>query len=215
MKITIIGAGNMGRGIGHRLITGGNEITIIDHNPESSKALVKELNAVAKNGGSASYASLENAELGDVVVLAVNYGANLDLAKQLGKKLDGKVVVDIANPMNQAYDGLATAPGTSSAEELAKVVTKGASVVKAFNTAFAGTLVAGNVGGTPLDIFLAGDDEAAKKKVAKLIEAGGLVSVDVGPLSCSRELEGLGLLGITLQMRHNLGFATGWKLTRP
>lgn len=215
MKITIIGAGNMGRGIGYRLMAGGNELTIIDHNPESSKALAKELNIIAKNGGSASDASLENAEMGDVVVLAVKYGTNLDLAQKLGKKLDGKVVVDIANPMNQTYDGLATAPGTSSAEELAKVAPKSASVVKAFNTTFAGTLVAGTIGGTPLDVFLAGDDEAAKKKVAKLIEAGGLVSVDVGPLSRSRELEGLGMLGITLQMRHNLGFATGWKLILP
>jgi len=154
-------------------------------------------------------------ELGDVVVLAVQYGINLELGKKLGKKLDGKVVVDIANPLNQTFDGLATAPGSSSAEELAKVVSSGAKVLKAFNTTFAGTLVAGNVGGTPLDVYIAGDDDAAKKTLSKLVSDGGLVAVDVGPLQRSRELEGLGFLGITLQMRHNLGFATGWKLIRP
>jgi NADPH-dependent F420 reductase len=215
MKITIIGAGNMGRGIGYRWVAGGNAVTVVDINPESSEALAKELRSVAKNGGSASSASLESAELGDVVVLAVNYGANFDVAKKLGKKLDGKVVVDIANALNPTYDGLVTAPGTSSAEELAKVVSSGAKVVKAFNTTFAGTLVAGNVGGIPLDVFIAGDDETAKKTVAKLITDGGLVAVDTGPLLRARELESLGLLGITLQMKNNFGFTTGWKLTRP
>jgi predicted dinucleotide-binding enzyme len=153
--------------------------------------------------------------MGEVVVLALSYGVNLAVAKQLGAKLDGKVVIDIANPLNATYDGLATAPGTSSAEELAKVVSSGAKIVKAFNTTFAGTLVAGNVGGIPLDVFIAGDDEAAKNTVSKLVTDGGLVAVDAGPLLRARELEGLGLLGITLQIRHNLGFTTGWKLIRP
>ena len=214
MKVTIIGAGNMGKGIGYRLAAGGHDLTVVDNNPESAEALVKELKGVAKKGTSVQSASLDNAELGDVVILAVWYGANLEVAKKLGSKLDGKVVVDIANPLNQTFDGLATAPGTSSAEELAKGIPN-AKVVKAFNTTFAGTLVAGNVGGTPLDVFIAGDDEAAKKTVEKLVRDGGLVPVDAGPLLRARELEALGLLGITLQVKHNLGFATGWKLIRP
>jgi NADPH-dependent F420 reductase len=214
MNVTIFGAGNMGRGIGTRLVAGGHAVTVVDNNPEAAEALVKELKAV-KSGAAAHAASADAVELGDVVVLAVAYGANLELAKKLGARLDGKVVVDIANPLNSTYDALATAPGTSSAEELAKVVPNGAKVVKAFNTTFAGTLVAGKVGSVPLDVFVAGDDEAAKKKVLKLVEDGGMVGVDAGPLLRARELESLGLLGITLQMRHNLGFSTGWKLTRP
>lgn len=215
MKITIIGAGNMGRGIGYRLIAGGNTLTIVDTNPEASETLAKELSGVAKNGGSATFSSLENAELGDVVVLAVQYGINIDLVTRLGKKLDDKVVIDIANPLTPSFDGLATKSGTSSAEEVARAASAGAKVVKAFNTTFAGTLVAGNVGGTPLDVFIAGDDEAAKQTVAGLVEKGGLVAVDTGPLMRARELEGLGFLGITLQIKHNLGFTTGWKLIRP
>lgn len=214
MKVTIIGAGNMGKGIGYRLAAGGNDITVVDKNPEAAEELVKELKGALKKGGSVRSAALENDPLGDVVVLAVWYGVNLELAKKLGSKLDGKVVVDIANPLNPTYDGLATAPGTSSAEEVAKLL-PGAKVVKAFNTTFAGTLMAGNVGGTPLDVFIAGDDESAKKTVEKLVTDGGLVAVDAGPLLRARELESLGLLGITLQVRHNLGFATGWKLIRP
>ena len=103
-----------------------------------------------------------DAELGDVVVLAVWYGTNLELAKQLGTKLAGKVVVDIANPLNSTYDGLATAPDSSSAEDLAKAIASGAKVVKAFNTTYAGTLLTGEVAGQPLDVFIAGDDADAK-----------------------------------------------------
>ena len=215
MKITVIGSGNMGRGIGYRLVAGGNDVTVVDRNLEAAETLAKELKGVAKNGSTVKSTPFEKVELGEVVVLAVWYGANLEVAKALGDKLKGKVVVDIANPLNSTYDGLVTAPGTSSAEELAKVVPAGAKVVKAFNTTFAGTLVTGNVGGTPLDVFVAGEDEAAKKTVLKLVAEGGLVGVDVGPLLRARELESLAFLGITLQMRHNLGFATGWKLIRP
>jgi NADPH-dependent F420 reductase len=215
MNVTIIGAGNMGRGIGTRMVSGGHSVTVVDQNAEAAENLATELRALSRGDAKVSTASLENVTPGDVVVLAVWYGVNMEVAKQLGDKLSGKIVVDIANPLNASFDGLATAPGTSSAEELVKSIAKGARVVKAFNTTFAGTLVNGNVSGTPLDVFIAGDDEEAKKVVAKLVEDGGLVAVDAGPLLRSRELEALGLLGITLQIKHNLGFTTAWKLVRP
>ena len=214
MNVTLIGAGNMGRGIGHRLVAGGNSVTLIDSNPEAAETLAVELRGVAKNGATVKTATLENVELGDVVVLAVWYGVNLDLVKKFGNKLAGKPVVDIANPLNSTFDGLATAPDTSSAEEVAGAVPAGTKVVKAFNTTFAGTLVDGQVGGQKLDVFIAGDDEDAKQIVSGLITDGGLVAVDAGPLHRARQLEGLGLLGITLQFKHNLGFTSGWKLTR-
>ena len=214
MNVTLIGAGNMGRGIGHRLVAGGNSVTLIDSNPEAAETLAVELRGVAKNGAIVKTATLENVEIGDVVVLAVWYGVNLELVNKFGNKLAGKTVVDIANPLNSTYDGLATAADTSSAEEVAKAVPAGTNVVKAFNTTFAGTLVDGQVGGQKLDVFIAGDDENAKQIVSKLITDGGLVAVDAGPLHRARQLEGLGLLGITLQFKHNLGFTSGWKLTR-
>ena len=138
-------------------------------------------------------------EFGDVVVFAVWYGTNLELAKQLGTKLAGKVVVDIANPLNSTYDGLATAPDSSSAEDLAKAIASGARVVKAFNTTYAGTLLAGQVAGQPLDVFIAGDDADAKAKVAQIVTDGGMRAVDTGPLSRARQIEGMQLLHIVTQ----------------
>ena len=199
MNITIIGAGNMGRGIGTRAVAGGHSVTFVDANPEVAEKTAADVKAAAKNGAKVSAASLGDVQLGDVVVLAVWYGVTLDLAKQLGSRLAGKVVVDIANPLNSTYDGLATAPDSSSAEDLAKVVAPGTKVVKAFNTTYAGTLVAGQVAGQPLDVFIAGDDADAKAKVAQIATDGGLRPVDAGPLSRARQIEGMQLLHIVTQ----------------
>ena len=199
MNITIIGAGNMGRGIGTRAATGGHSVTFVDANPEVAEKAATDIKAAAKKGAKVSAASLGNVELGDVVVLAVWYGTNIEIAKQLGTKLAGKVVVDIANPLNATYDGLATAPDSSSAEDLAKAIAAGAKVVKAFNTTFAGTLLAGSVAGQPLDVFIAGDDADAKSKVSQLVTDGGMRAIDAGPLHRARQIEAMQLLQITLQ----------------
>ena len=208
MNVTIIGAGNMGRGIGTRVVAGGHAVTFVDANPETAEKVAADVRA-ARKGAKVSVASLGNAELGDVVVLAVWYGTNIEIVKQLGSKLAGKVVVDIANPLNSTYDGLATAPDSSSAEDVAKVIASGAKVVKAFNTTFAGTLLAGKVAGQPLDVFIAGDDADAKAKVAQLVKDGGLRPIDTGPLSRARQIEAMQLLHITLQ--NTLG--TNWGST--
>ncbi len=199
MNVTIIGAGNMGRGIGTRFVAGGHSVTFVDANPEVAEKAVADLKSAAKNGAKISSASLGDAQLGDVVVLAVWYGTNIEIVKQLGDKLAGKVVVDIANPLNSTYDGLATAPDSSSAEDVAKAIASGAKVVRAFNTTFAGTLLAGQVAGQPLDVFIAGDDADAKDKVAQLAKDGGMRPVDAGPLNRARQIEGMQLLHIVLQ----------------
>jgi NADPH-dependent F420 reductase len=209
MNVTIIGAGNMGRGIGTRLAAGGHSLTFVDTSPETAEKTAAEVRASAKKNVKVSTASLGSAELGDVVVLALWYGTNIEIAKQLSAKLAGKVVVDIANPLNSTYDGLATAPDSSSAEDVARAIASGAKVVKAFNTTYASTLLAGEVAGQPLDVFIAGDDTDAKSKVAELVRDGGMRPIDTGPLSRARQIEGMQLLHITLQ--NTLG--TNWGST--
>ena len=199
MNVTIIGAGNMGLGIGTRLVAGGHSVTFVDASPETAEKTAAQVKATAPKGARVSTASLGEAELGDVVVLAVWYGTNIEIARQLGTKLAGKVVVDIANPLNSSFDGLATAPDSSSAEDVAKAIASGAKVVKAFNTTYAGTLVAGQVAGQPLDVFIAGDDEDAKNKVAELVKDGGMRPIDTGPLSRARQIEAMQFLHIVTQ----------------
>jgi NADPH-dependent F420 reductase len=212
MQVTVIGAGNMGRGVGHRLVAGGHDVTVVDRDPEEAGRLAEELRGAAQ-GGATVEAAGPGAELrGEVVILAVYYPGDIEIVREQGERLAGKVVVDISNPLNQTFDSLATTPGTSAAEEVAASAPAGARVVKAFNTTFAGTLVEGQVAGQPLDVFIAGDDEEAKETVAQLVRDGGLRAIDVGPLERARQLEGLGFIGITLQQPLGLNFRSAWKL---
>jgi 8-hydroxy-5-deazaflavin:NADPH oxidoreductase len=207
MKVTIVGAGNMGRGVGTRAVAGGHQVEIVDHDPDEARELAKDL------GGSAMALEPGAPFGGEVVVFAVYYPGIKDAVRQYADQLAGKVVVDITNPVDtQTWDSLATAPGSSSAEETQQLVPQGTPVVKAFNTTFAGTLVAGQVDGQQLDVLIAGDDEAAKLKVAQLASDGGLRPVDIGPLRRAQQLEQLGFLHIAVQQPRNLGFASAIKL---
>jgi NADPH-dependent F420 reductase len=207
MKVTIIGAGNMGRGIGTRLVAGGNEVQLVDRDPEEARALAAEL-------GDAATASSPGDEItGEVVVLALYYGSVPEAVEQYREQLAGKVVVDITNPVElSTFDGLATPPGTSAAEEIAGLLPEGTPVVKAFNTTFARTLAAGEAGGQQLDVLIAGDDEEAKGQVAALVEAGGLRPIDVGPLRRAQQLEQLGFLHMSVQESLGAGFGSTVKL---
>jgi len=212
MNITIIGPGKMGRAIGTRAVAGGHSVTFVGKTPESAKAAAEEVKASAKQGAKVSIANLGDGELGDVVILALWYGSNIEVAKQLGAKLRGKTVVDIANPLNATYDGLATAPDSSSAEDVAKAVDSEAKVVKAFNTTYAGTLLSGEVDGEPLDVFIAGDDADAKSKVAQLVKDSGMRPVDTGPLNRARQIEGMQLLHIVTQSTLGTNWASAIKI---
>jgi 8-hydroxy-5-deazaflavin:NADPH oxidoreductase len=203
MKVTIIGAGNMARGVGTRVLAGGNELEVVARDPSAGQAVVDEL-----GGGSVS-----DSVNGDVVVLAIPYGAAADVVGTYGDQLDGKVVVDVTNPVDwSTFEGLVTPSDSSAAEEIAKLVSGGTSVVKAFNTTFASTITAGGAGGQTLDVLLAGDDADAKEKVAAVVEAGGLRPLDVGPLRRARQLEQLGFLHMAAQEPIGGGFGTALKL---
>jgi 8-hydroxy-5-deazaflavin:NADPH oxidoreductase len=147
----------------------------------------------------------------EVVVLAVYFPDAMAAVESYGDALAGKTIIDVSNPVNETYDDLVTPPDGSAAQELAARA-GGAKLVKAFNTTFANTLNEGRVGGQPLDVFLAGDDEDAKATVATLVEDGGLRPVDAGPLRRARELEAAGLLHMSVQGTLGTGFGSALKI---
>ncbi|MFF9808378.1 NADPH-dependent F420 reductase [Streptomyces coeruleorubidus] len=199
-----------------RALAGGHTGTLTAKDPAKAARLADELSA--QSGAEAAvHAGDDSAvDAADIVVLAVPFTAAKELAAAYGARLSGRVLVDISNPVNASLDALVVAPGTSAAEEIAQVAAPGTRVVKAFNTTFATTLVAGQVGGTTLDVFIAGDDETARKQVADLVTSGGLNPVDVGALKHARELEGFQLLHMALQIRDGgHGWASAVKLIAP
>jgi predicted dinucleotide-binding enzyme len=202
----------MGRGIATRLLDGGAEVQILAPTLEHATSLADELRGP---GRSVSGGGVDEPITGDVVVVATPYDAALQFVKARAQDLAGKVIVDITNPVDWAtFDGLATPPDSSAAEEIAKLV-PGSSVVKAFNTTFAGTLFTGQVAGSRLDVLMAGDDEEAKATVGRMVEAGGMRAVDAGPLRRARQLEHLGFLHMTLQENLGSGYASAVKFVTP
>lgn len=203
MDVTIIGTGNMARGIGSRVLAGGHPLTVVGKDRARAEAVAA---AIGADRGVRT-AVLGDRVAGDVVILAMYYADARATVERYAGDLAGRVVVDITNPVNATFDDLVVPPDGSATRELAALA-PGARFVKAFNTTFALTLASGEVAGRRLDVLIAGDDEDAKGTVAALARDGGLNPIDVGPQRRARELEAAGLLHITMQTTLGTGFAS-------
>jgi 8-hydroxy-5-deazaflavin:NADPH oxidoreductase len=202
-SLSIIGSGNMARGIATRALPGGNRVQILARQKDKAAALAADL------AGEVTAGTIGEPLAGDIVVLAVPYDAAAPLIREYADRLDDKIIVDITNPIDWASFDRLVVPGTSSgAQEIANTAPSGAKVVKAFNTTFAGTLLAGQVAGEPLDVLIAGDDPAAKKAVADVVVGGGMRPIDAGPLRRAQQLEHAGFLHMALQEPLGTGYAS-------
>lgn len=200
--VTVVGAGNMGAAIGGRLVRAGTDVQVLAR--DAAKA------AAAVPGATAGTVGEEIA--GDIVILALPYPAVSEVLAQYGDQLDGKVLVDLTNPVDFAtFDSLVPAADGSAAAEFAQAV-PGATVLKAFNTNFAGALATGAVGDEPATVLVAGDDAEAKSALAAVVEPTGLRVVDAGSLRRACELEALGFLQITLAATGKTSWSSGFAL---
>jgi predicted dinucleotide-binding enzyme len=190
-SISIVGLGNMASTLADRALAGGNTVEIIGRDQAKANEL-----AAALDGATVGAAG--TAPAGDIVVLAVPYASAAAVVSEYGDALDGKVIVDITNPITPDSQGFVTPEGSSGAQEIAKVAPAGTHVVKAFNTLFSNVLAAGSAEGRPLDVFIAGDDTQAKAGVSAFIESLGLRPMDAGQLPMARALENVALLQLGL-----------------
>ena len=207
VRVTIIGAGNMGRGIGTRAVAGGHEVEVIDRNPEDAQSLAAEL------GGGATAVEPGGPIGGDLVVLALYYASIAEAVEQYRDQLGGRVVVEISVPLDwDTMDGFVVPADSSAAEEVQKLLPEGTPVVKAFSTTLARTLASGERNGVALDVPMAGDGEDAKAKVAALVEGGGMRPIDLGPLRRARQIENAAFLQIAAQEPLGAGSDTALKI---
>jgi predicted dinucleotide-binding enzyme len=186
--ISIIGSGKMAAAIAGRTAKAGHTVEVISRTVANAQALADQLGAGATAG---TYGA---APAGDIVILAVPYAGAAAAVADFGSVLDGKVIIDIANPVAPDLSGLVTPHGSSGAQETAKGLPAGAHVVKAFNTIFGHVLAKGG----RLDAFIAADDAEAKRRVSAFLESLGLRPFDVGGLHMAQTLEALGLMMIGL-----------------
>lgn len=177
MKVAILGTGNMAQGLAARFKAAGHEVALASRDA---------------NKGVPAAKAVQHA---DFVVLAVPFAAAAETLKAAGD-LAGRIVVDITNPLTADYMGLTIGHTSSAGEEIQKLV-PGAKVVKAFNTVFAQILAQGSLlGGQAVPVYVASDDDAARKAVSDLVATAGFAAVDSGTLKNARYLEPLAGLGI-------------------
>ena len=201
MNITLIGAGNMGSALATQLTRAGHAVRIVSRDPAKAEALA------AANPGATAVSAADAAAGADLVIVATGHADAVPALRSLGA-LDGKVVVDLTNPLTADYMGLTLGHDTSAAEEIAKAV-PGAEVVKAFNTLFAQVLADGPrfADGQVAPVFVASDSARAKQAATALAESMGFRAVDAGPLKNARYLEPLAGLNIYLGYGAGLGTA--------
>ncbi len=202
--ISIVGAGNVARGIATRALAAGYDVEILVRNEEQGKTLAGEL------GGNVTVSDLGPTAAGEIVALAVPWAAVPEVIAAFGG-FAGKTLVDATNPLNAEFTGLDTDADTSGAEEIAKLAPE-AKVVKAFNTVFASNVIAGDKNGEPLDLLVAADDADAKAAVVAFAEKTGFRVIDTGALSQARTMEALAWLHMQLQFTRGTNFASAIQL---
>jgi len=207
MSISIIGAGNMAKGLATRFANAGHPVTLASRDEAKADAAARDV------GNGVSSAPLASAaQSADIVVLAVPFDAAGDIIETAGG-FAGKIVVDITNPMKADFSGLSIGHTTSAAEEIQKRAPQ-AKVVKAFNTIFPQVLQnGGQAGGRPATVFVAGDDEPARAAVVDLARSAGFETLETGALATARYLEPVAALNITLGygLGHGTDIAPTWQ----
>ena len=208
MKIGIIGAGRIGGTLGEHWVKAGHEVLLSSRHPENLKALADRLGPAARAG-----TPREAAAFGDVIVIAVPYGAVPQIGRDLAGELRGKVVLDAANPFPHrdgpaAEEARKKGTGVASAEHL-----PGVRLVRAFNTIPAGVLRGeARRAGEQVAVPLAGDDREALEIASRLVRDAGFEPVVVGPLARARDFDpGTPVFGKGLtarELRQGLGIGS-------
>lgn len=191
-RVTVIGAGNVGGNLGTRLSNAGVPVRFGVRKPAEAQTLL-----AGCKGASVSDPS-EAAAWGEVVFLTVPGGVAVEVARSLAKQLEGKIVVDCNNPLTWKDGPVWAPPPEGSLAAAIAAAAPGARVVKGFNTFGAEFHAAPDLAGAPAQVFLAGDDADAKKRVSDVASSAGFRPVDAGPLRNAPVLENLAMLWIHL-----------------
>ena len=191
MNIAIMGRGQVGEALATASRRVGHQVTFGVRSPRTG---IPDEATMAEAAGSA-----------EMVILAVPYEAVPAVIAASGG-LAGRIVIDATNPLTMKEGGLSLSLGfeTSGAEGIATLAPR-AAVFKTFNqTGFANMAGADAFAARPV-MFVAGDDDAAKPRVLRLVTEIGFEAVDCGGLHQARLLEPLAMLWIDLANRQGLG----------
>ena len=185
MRIGIIGSGRIGGAVGLQWADAGHEILFSSRHPEELTELVERAGPSTRAGFPG-----EAAAFGEVVLIAVPYGALPQVGQDHAPSMQGKVVIDCGNPYPErdgpmANEALAKGTGVASAEYL-----PGVRLVRAFNAInYRSVEREAHRAGEKVGIPIAGDDAGAVQTASGLVVDAGFDPVLVGPLARAREFD--------------------------
>ena len=179
LKIGVIGAGHIGGTIGSLWIKAGHPVFLSSRHPEELQDLVARLGPLAQAG------TVDQAiAFGDVVFIAVPYGALPQIGKDYGKSLAGKIVLDANNAVASRDGAIADEVERNGIGVTSQKYLPGARLVRAFNT-LSYTIFEreANRPSPRLAVPIAGDDQEAVQVAAQLVRDAGFDPVEVGKLA--------------------------------
>jgi 8-hydroxy-5-deazaflavin:NADPH oxidoreductase len=214
MKVGILGSGDVARALGTGFVASGHH-AMLGSRAAGNPKIAEWVKTTGGNGSGGTFA--DAAKFGEIVVVAALGAATPDVIAAAGPDLlAGKVVIDVTNPLKfegQGPPALALGFNTSAGEELQKLVPR-ARVVKAFNIIGNAHFYRPTFPGGPPDMFICGNDEAAKRTVTEILHEFGWPSViDTGGIEGARELESLCILWVKSAFKLQ-SFDIGFKLLR-
>lgn len=207
MQITVIGHGRVGGTLARVWADAGHDLRIGARSPGNA-----DVQALATHDRIEATIIASAVQGAEAVLLAVPAPAGPDVAARIAGALDtpgNTVFIDATNAVGQR-----PAPYDTVADALADHLGTDR-VVKAFNTTGFENMADPDYGDHALDMFMAGDSNAAKQRVAALAaDAGFAVCYDVGDRSFFVSLEHVARVWISLALQQGHGRDIGWKILR-
>jgi 8-hydroxy-5-deazaflavin:NADPH oxidoreductase len=209
MRIGILGSGDVGRRLGDGLIELGHSIKIGSRDPNKKDIVQWVSNHAGEEGKGLSGTFTEAASFAELIVLATLWDGTTNAIKMAEPKdFDGKVVVDVTNPLDFSKGmppRLAVGHTDSGGETIQRMLSE-SKVVKAFNIVGNPHMVHPNFPGGPPTMFICGNNEESKKIVTdKILTPFGWETVDIGGIEGSRLLEPLAMLWMIYYFKTSTG----------
>jgi predicted dinucleotide-binding enzyme len=198
MRIAILGAGNVGGGLGSAFARTGHEVVFGVRDPASAKTSA----ALAAAAGARATTPSDAVDGAEVVLFALRWDAVADTLADL-PSLDGRIVIDAMNRFGGD-------PARSTTQDLADLL-PGARLAKAFNTVGFENFTTAHARRTPAAMFVAGDDPDAKTTAMALAGEIGFEPEDAGPITNAKGLEEMARVWQALAANHGRGI--GWAVS--
>jgi predicted dinucleotide-binding enzyme len=184
-RIGVIGSGNIGGTIGGLWVKKGHSVFFSSRHPDELKDMIAKLGSLAKAG------TVEEAvAFGDVLFIAVPYGAIPQIGKDYSAKMKGKVMLDACNAVSTRDGAVADEVEQNGIGVTTQKYFPGVRIVRAFNTM--SYMVFAREANRPdpkLAIPIAGDDPQAMQIAAALVRDAGFDPVTVGTLADARRFQ--------------------------